>query len=142
MGKKSVEFSHAGKGLGGPSKVVGDAAIGFPVGFHVKSGFGEILFEEGDFSQGLLPVGRVADGLVQVTYRYIPEPLRVDTDIPDLPEWCHGALIGYAVGRERAAGDAASVNAARTCFELYNAAKRCMRAHRGELDAFTIENRI
>ena len=88
-----------------------------------------------------LRVPAVPDGTIAVTYRYMPEPLRVDTDVPDLPEWCHGALIGYAVGRERAAGDAASVNAARACFELYNAAKRCMRAHRGELDAFTIENR-
>jgi len=93
-------------------------------------------------SSDRLRVPAVTDGPAQVTYRYIPEPLRVDTDIPDLPEWCHGALIGYAVGRERSAGDAASVNAARACFELYNAAKRCMRAHRGELDAYTIENRI
>ena len=81
------------------------------------------------------------DGAIQVTYRYMPEPLRVDTDIPDLPQWCHGALISYAVGRERASGDAASLGAARACFELYNAAKRMMRANRGEMDAFAIVNR-
>ena len=88
-----------------------------------------------------LRVPAVPDGAVFVTYRYMPEALRVDTDIPDLPEWCHGALISYAVGRERASGDAASLGAARACFELYNAAKRLMRACRGEMDAYTIVNR-
>ena len=88
-----------------------------------------------------LRVPAAEDGAVQVTYRYVPEPLRVDTDIPDLPEWCHGALISYAVGRERASGDAMSIATARVCFELYNAAKRIMRANRGELDAFAILNR-
>ena len=88
-----------------------------------------------------LRVPAVMDGEIVVTYRYMPEPLKVDTDIPDLPEWCHGAMIGYAVGRERASGDAGSIAAARACFELYNAAKRMMRAHRGEMDAYAIEHR-
>lgn len=92
-------------------------------------------------STELLRVPAVSDGEVLVTYRYMPAPLKVDTDVPDLPEWCHGAMIGYAVGRERANGDAASIASARACFELYNAAKRMMRAHRGELDAYAIENR-
>ena len=88
-----------------------------------------------------LRVPAVSDGDVLVTYRYMPEPLKVDTDVPDLPEWCLGAMIGYAVGRERASGDAGSIAAARACFELYSAAKRMMRAHRGEADAYAIENR-
>ena len=92
-------------------------------------------------STAQLRVPAAEDGDVQVTYRYMPESLKVDTDIPDLPQWCHGALVSYAVGRERASGDSASLNAARACFELYNAAKRMMRAHRGEQDAYAIENR-
>lgn len=88
-----------------------------------------------------LRVPAAEDGEILVTYRYMPQPLRVDTDVPDLPEWCHGALISYAVGRERASGDAASIAAARACFELYNAAKRLMRANRGEMDAYAIVNR-
>ncbi len=88
-----------------------------------------------------LRVPAVEDGDVLVTYRYMPEPLKVDTDVPDLPQWCHGAMIGYAVGRERAGGDSASIAAARACFELYYAAKRMMRANRGEQDAYAIENR-
>ncbi|MEA4869499.1 MAG: hypothetical protein VB062_02540 [Christensenella sp.] len=88
-----------------------------------------------------LRVPATADGEVLVTYRYMPEPLKVDTDVPDLPEWCHGAMIGYAVGRERASGDSASIASARACFELYSAAKRMMRAHRGEIDAYAIEHR-
>ena len=89
----------------------------------------------------LLRVPAVSDGELQVTYRYMPLLLKVDTDIPELPEWSHGAMIGYAVGRERSSGDASSIASARACFELYNAAKRMMRAHRGELDAYAIENR-
>ncbi len=92
-------------------------------------------------STAQLRVPATEDGEIQVTYRYMPEPLKVDTDTPDLPQWCHGALVSYAVGRERASGDSASLNAARACFELYNAAKRMMRAHRGEQDAYAIENR-
>ncbi len=92
-------------------------------------------------STELLRVPAVSDGDVLVTYRYMPEQLKVDTDVPDLPEWCHGAMISYAVGRERASGDAASIASARACFEIYNAAKRMMRAHRGETDAYAIENR-
>ena len=92
-------------------------------------------------STEMLRVPAVEDGAIRVTYRYMPEPLRVDTDVPDLPEWCHGAMIGYAVGRERANGDAASIASARACFELYSAAKRMMRAHRGEMDAYSIERR-
>ena len=88
-----------------------------------------------------LRVPATADGEILVNYRYMPELLKVDTDIPELPEWSHGAMIGYAVGRERASGDAASIASARACFELYNAAKRMMRAHRGELDAYSIEHR-
>lgn len=77
---------------------------------------------------------------VSVLYRYMPNALLYDTDVPELPSWCHGALISYAVGRERASGDGMSMQAARACFELYNAAKRVMRSHRGESDAYTILN--
>ncbi|MEZ4627429.1 MAG: hypothetical protein R2912_04875 [Eubacteriales bacterium] len=91
-------------------------------------------------STELLRVPAVTDGEVLVTYRYMPPALKVDTDVPELPEWSHGAMIGYGQ-RERASGDAGSIASARACFELYNAAKRMMRAHRGELDAYAIENR-
>ena len=90
---------------------------------------------------GLLHVPAAADGPAELTYRYLPPELKADTDVPELPEWCHGALIAYVVGRERASGDAMSVNAAKACFELYRAARRHMRDNCGEMDAFAIENR-
>ncbi len=80
------------------------------------------------------------DGAVEVCYRYLPVEMKTDTDEPDLPLWCHGALISYAVGRERASGDSASMAAARASFELYNAAKRNLKEHMGQQDAYTIEN--
>lgn len=83
------------------------------------------------------------DGDVLVCYRYAPEHMQADTDEPDLPKGCNtdGPLLLYAVGRERAMGDAVSLGAARSCFELYNLAKRGLRCHAGENDAYAIVNR-
>lgn len=91
----------------------------------------------------LIHVPAVSDGEIAVCYRYLPEPMRADTDEPDLPEMfdVDGAIILYAVGRERAAGDAASIGAARGCFELYQLAKRNLFAHAGEAEAYRFENR-
>ena len=90
---------------------------------------------------GRLHVPGYADGPVQITYRYLPKKLVVDTDVPELPEWSHSTLISYVVGRERAAGDNMSVGAARACFEIYNVAKRAMRKNLGEADAYALINR-
>lgn len=89
---------------------------------------------------GILHVPGAAEGPVSLTYRYLPPPLEADTDVPELPEWCHGAIISYAVGRERSAGDSMSVNAARACFEIYFQTKRNMRAFCGECDAYRLKN--
>lgn len=96
-------------------------------------------FYYGTGSQTLRVPG-APDGTAVITYRYIPQRLSADTDVPDLPEWTHDYLVLYAVGRERAGGDAASISAARACFELYNAAKRQLRPHVGESDAYALEN--
>ena len=53
-------------------------------------------------ASGVLHVPAVADGQVLVTYRYLPPALVSDADVPELPDWCHSALIAYVVGRERA----------------------------------------
>ncbi|MDO4572343.1 MAG: hypothetical protein Q4C13_03155, partial [Clostridia bacterium] len=90
---------------------------------------------------GLIHVPGAPDGPAEICYRYVPRKLSADTDVPDLPEWAHSYLVLYAVGRERAAGDAASIAAARCCFELYNTARRGMRRHVGEDEAYKIENR-
>lgn len=89
---------------------------------------------------GVLYVPGAADGPVSVTYRCLPPALAADTDVPELPEWAHGAIISYAVGRERSSGDSMSINAARACFEIYFQAKRCMRADCGEHDAYRLVN--
>ena len=86
----------------------------------------------------LLHVPGVPDGAAELTYRYMPRMLAADTDVPDLPEYSHGALVTYAVARERAAGDAAA--AAQAGFALYQQMRRALRAHSGELDAYRIEN--
>ncbi len=90
---------------------------------------------------GCICIPGVPDGSVFITYRYLPKALETNTDIPELPEWCHGALISYVVGRERASGDNVSVSAARACFEIYNGAKRAMQKNLGEMDAYALINR-
>lgn len=79
-----------------------------------------------------------ADGPATLTYRYMPPMLAADTDVPELPEYSHGALVTYAVARERAAGDAAA--AAQAGFQLYAQMRRALRRHAGELDAYRFEN--
>ena len=90
-----------------------------------------------------LHVPAVSDGPATITYRYLPTPMRADTDEPDLPARldADGAIVLYAVGRERAAGDGGSIAAARAYFELYEMAKRRMCDHAGESDAYRIVNR-
>ena len=78
------------------------------------------------------------DGPAEITYQYMPLMLAADTDVPELPERCHGALVTYAVARERAAGDATA--AAQTGFALYHQMRRALRANCGELDSYRIEN--
>lgn len=89
---------------------------------------------------GYICVPGLSDGEAELTYRYLPNELVSDTDVPELPEWCHSALIAYVVGRERASGDAMSIEAARACFEIYNSIRRRMRASCGEKDAYSIIN--
>lgn len=86
----------------------------------------------------LLHVPGVPDGPVTLTYRYMPRMLAADTDVPELPEHCHGALVTYAVARERAAGDATA--AAQAGFALYAQMRRALRPHCGEADVYRLEN--
>ena len=90
-----------------------------------------------------LHVPAVSDGPCEICYRYLPLPMTADTDLPDLPDRfdADGAIVLYAVGRERAAGDGGSIAAARANFELYEMAKRRLRDHAGEADVYRIINR-
>lgn len=86
----------------------------------------------------LLHIPAAADGAAALTCQYMPRMLAADTDVPELPEYAHGALAAYAVARERAAGDA-SVSA-QTGFALYRQMRRALRPSCGELDSYRIEN--
>ena len=73
-------------------------------------------------------------GEALVVYRTAMRPLAIDTDVPDLPESYHSALILYALGRERSMGDGTSMAAARGCFELYAARRRSLIQNYGNGD--------
>lgn len=81
------------------------------------------------------------DGPAKVHYRYLPDDMRSPTDVPELPEYCHGMIVTYVVARERASADPATQRGASLYFELYQAAKRRLRAVRGEADCYQIQNR-
>lgn len=90
-----------------------------------------------------LHVPAVTDGPVSICYRYLPNAMHADTDEPDLPKRfdADGAIILYAVGRERAAGDGSSIAAARATFDLYELAKRSLHDTAGEEDAYRFFNK-
>ncbi|MDD3919918.1 MAG: hypothetical protein PHO41_01885, partial [Eubacteriales bacterium] len=81
------------------------------------------------------------DGEASVLYRYLPAPMQNPTDVPGIPEWCHGLIVTYVVGRERAGGDVSTQRSANIYFEIYNAGKRNLRRDSGELDAADIRNK-
>ena len=81
------------------------------------------------------------EGTVEIRYQFVPRELSLPTDEPELPAHCQGLIVTYVVGRERASGDVSTQRGAQVYFELYQAGKRQLRPHRGEQDAYRIENR-
>ena len=70
-------------------------------------------------TRGTLLFPGLADGTVEITYRYQPPLLMELSDEPQLPEGMQGLLVEYAAARERSRFDAASQNAARLDLTLY-----------------------
>lgn len=81
------------------------------------------------------------DGEAVIHYRYMPLPIKNPTDIPPLPEWCHGLIVTYVVGCERASGDVSTQRGANIYFEIYNSGKRSIRRDAGETGATRIRNK-
>ena len=81
------------------------------------------------------------DGSAELLYRYLPTPMRNPTDVPGIPDWCHGLIVTYVVGRERAGGDVSTQRGANIYFEIYNAGKRNIRRDSGELETAEIRNK-
>lgn len=98
----------------------------------------DIPFEAG-VKSGELRVGAVGD--VDVTYQFAPRSLASPTDVPELPEYMHGLIVSYVVGRERASEDASNQRGANIYFEIYEAGKRGIRPHLGDYGSYSIVNR-
>lgn len=97
----------------------------------------ELAFTAGD--TGCVDVS--GTGSVDVTYRYVPDDMTSPTDTPELPEWMHGLIVSYVVGRERAAGDVGVQRGCNVYFQMYEAGKRAIRPHLGDADSYRIVNR-
>ena len=103
-----------------------------------RSGKAEVFTPGPRSGTVLLPGG---PGQVQVAYRYLPAPMQAPSDVPDLPEWCHGLIVCYVVGRERAAGDVSLQRGGNIYFQMYEADKANLRPHVGEADSYCLLNR-
>lgn len=87
----------------------------------VKQDGKSLAFDDGDES-GEISV--CAEGEVSVAYRYVPNDVSSDSDVPDIPEYLHRLIVLYVVARDRASGDASTQNASGVYFSLYNEQKR------------------
>ena len=98
------------------------------------------FFETGNSAVLCVP-GAAANSTVQVNYRFAPETLSNTTDVPELPEWCHGLIVCYVVGRERASGEVGVQRGSNIYFQMYEAGKAKLRPHMGGADSYRIMNR-
>ena len=91
-------------------------------------------------ASGVLRLGG-GPGKVEVQYLYIPPEMSAPTDAPGLPAWCHGLIVCYVVGRERAAGDVSLQRGGNIYFQMYEAGKAGLRPHMGEEESYRLLNR-
>lgn len=81
------------------------------------------------------------DGEIAITYHFAPKKLTNLSDVPEVPEYAHGLIVDYVVGRERAAQDPSMQRGANIFFEIYNEGKRKLKRNMGETDSYKIYNR-
>lgn len=78
---------------------------------------------------------------LDVCYRFAPRPVSAPTDVPEVPAWCHGLIVIYVVGRERASGEVDLQRGGNVYFQMYEAGKRRISPHPGDGEAYRIANR-
>ena len=78
---------------------------------------------------------------LSVVYRYLPRDMASPSDVPELPDYCHGMIVTYVVARERASADPSMQRGADIYLALYAAAKRRLRPSLGEENLYKIENK-
>lgn len=61
--------------------------------------------------------------------------------MPELPDWTHGLIVCYVVGRERASGEVGVQRGGNIYFQMYEAGKAKLRPHIGGADSYRILNR-
>lgn len=79
-----------------------------------------------------------AEGKVRIEYRYLPDQLSSNTDIPGIPERLHSLLVTYIVAREYTTNDAATQRRAEYFYQLYEQGKRRAEKMYGEPAAYAI----
>ncbi|HPY37096.1 MAG TPA: hypothetical protein PLH38_04610, partial [Clostridia bacterium] len=78
---------------------------------------------------------------LSVVYRYLPRDMASPSDVPELPDYCHGMIVTYVVARERASADPSMQRGADIYLALYTAAKRKLSPSLGEENLYKIENK-
>lgn len=100
---------------------------------------GKAVYFDATGETGIIEVAE--NGEVTVHYRYLPKPLENLTDVPEIPEHLHMAMVTYVTARDITEGDASTQGGASVYFQLYNEQKqRLMRGGLGTPAAYKIMN--
>ena len=94
------------------TKITEVRAGGKPVKYDMDNQTGRILVD--------------ADGEVEVTYRFLPNPLKNSNDTPELPKQLHQCIVSYVVASDKAEGDTTTQGSASLYYQLYNEQKRIL----------------
>ena len=89
---------------------------------------------------GSIRVPGVPDGTMTVVYRYLPKPLVLDTDEPELPSAVHPLLVQYMVARFEMHNDASALNHAETVMAVYESRKRRLKLDFDEPCGYALYN--
>jgi len=77
---------------------------------------------------------------VSVEYRYIPNNLSSDTDVPGIPERLHWLLVSYVCAREYQSADENTQRRANLYFQEYQEGKAVARETYGEAETYAFIN--
>lgn len=117
--------------------IVSDLPYGCLKVVDVRQNGNAITFTQGSNSE---KIAVTADGNIEVEYRYAPQELKDDIDVPSIPEHLHRLIVSYVVHREHMTADPTMQRRSDAFYRLYEEGKRKARKNLGESDTFSFYN--
>ncbi len=81
------------------------------------------------------------DEPAEVAYRCEPRRLELPADVSELPEVCHGLMVGYVVARERMAADVSTQRGSNIYLSMFEAAKARLAKLTADPEGYRLVNR-